>query len=146
MIKKIHKSVRGKTIDFDNLQKMNPNVIAAGNARYNARGDQLAAGGKIEKTAEQIRQEKSYVPVEDTPATKHVSIKNNIDDLRKARTNWSTMPYQDADPEDAISIAEAVDMINPNKKEKDDSIDESSNSAKTTSKSTSKNKRTITEE
>lgn len=49
--------MRGKTIDMDMLRKRNELTPAVGNARVNARGDELGAGGKIIRKKEDIVQE-----------------------------------------------------------------------------------------
>jgi hypothetical protein len=52
-----HRSMRGKIVDMDLLQKKNELTPAIGNARVNARGDVLGAGGKIVKTRDQVVRE-----------------------------------------------------------------------------------------
>ena len=52
-----YKSAMGKSIDIDSLRVANENVIAVGNMRTNARGDELGAGGKVLKTRSQLMQE-----------------------------------------------------------------------------------------
>ena len=51
---KVYTSVRGKEIDMERLSLKHETEPAVGNARMNARGDELGAGGKIIKTREQI--------------------------------------------------------------------------------------------
>tara|TARA_B110000503_G_C6852395_1_gene291371 strand:+ start:70 stop:480 length:411 start_codon:yes stop_codon:yes gene_type:complete len=55
--KKQHRSMRGKTVDMDLLRKRNELTPAVGNARVNARGDELGPGGKIIKRREEIVKE-----------------------------------------------------------------------------------------
>ena len=50
--KKQHVSMRGKVVDMDLLRKRNELTPAVGNARVNARGDELGAGGKIIRKAD----------------------------------------------------------------------------------------------
>ena len=52
--KKQHRSMRGKNVDMDLLRKRNELTPAVGNARVNARGDQLGAGGKIVRKKEEL--------------------------------------------------------------------------------------------
>lgn len=52
-----HKSMRGKIIDMDLLRKKNELTPAVGNARVNARGDELGPGGKIIRKREDIIRE-----------------------------------------------------------------------------------------
>jgi hypothetical protein len=52
--KKQHRSMRGKQVDMDLLRKRNELTPAVGNARVNARGDELGAGGQIIKKREDV--------------------------------------------------------------------------------------------
>lgn len=55
--KKQHRSMRGKTVDMDLLRKRNELTPAVGNARVNARGDELGPGGKIIKKRDEVVQD-----------------------------------------------------------------------------------------
>lgn len=55
--RKQHRSMRGKIVDMDLLRKKNELVPAIGNAKVNARGDELGPGGKIVKKREEIVKE-----------------------------------------------------------------------------------------
>jgi len=55
--RKQHRSMRGKVVDMDLLRKKNELVPAIGNAKVNARGDELGPGGKIVKKREEIVKE-----------------------------------------------------------------------------------------
>jgi len=52
--KKQHRSMRGKTVDMDLLRKRNELTPAVGNAKVNARGDEIGPGGQIVKKREDI--------------------------------------------------------------------------------------------
>lgn len=52
--KKIYRSMQGKEIDIDKLRIRNETTLAVGNARVNARGDEIGPGGKIIKKREEI--------------------------------------------------------------------------------------------
>ena len=54
---KQHKSMRGRVVDMDLLRKKNELTPAVGNARVNARGDELGPGGKIIRKREDIIKE-----------------------------------------------------------------------------------------
>ena len=54
---KVYSSVRGKEIDMEKLQLRHETEIAVGNAKLNARGDEIGAGGKIVRTREEILQD-----------------------------------------------------------------------------------------
>jgi hypothetical protein len=79
--KKQHRSMRGKQVDMDLLRKRNELTPAVGNARVNARGDELGPGGQIIKKREDVVAEhyatagvaaeatgRTSAPVADTPA------------------------------------------------------------------------------
>jgi hypothetical protein len=51
---KVYKTMQGKQIDIDLLRQRNELTPAVGNARVNARGDELGAGGKIVRKREEV--------------------------------------------------------------------------------------------
>jgi hypothetical protein len=51
---KTYRTMKGKSIDMDLLRQRNELTPAVGNARVNARGDVLGAGGKIIRKKEDI--------------------------------------------------------------------------------------------
>jgi hypothetical protein len=53
----IHRTATGKFIDINALKIQQEHTIAVGNARTNARGDLLGAGGQIIKTRDEIMTE-----------------------------------------------------------------------------------------
>lgn len=55
--KKQYRTMRGKVVDLDILRKKNELTPAVGNARVNARGDELGPGGKIVRKREDIVRE-----------------------------------------------------------------------------------------
>ena len=77
-----YKTAMGKAIDIDSLRVANENVIAVGNMRTNARGDELGAGGKILKTRSQLMQEYHKL---NTPTASH-------DDIIASTINTPTKP------------------------------------------------------
>lgn len=52
--KKVYRSMQGKIIDMELLAQKNELVPAIGNARMNARGDEIGPGGKIVRRREDI--------------------------------------------------------------------------------------------
>ena len=71
--KKQHRSMRGKSVDMDLLRKRNELTPAVGNARVNARGDELGPGGQIIKKREDVVAEhyaQTGTAVESTGRTK----------------------------------------------------------------------------
>jgi len=55
--RKTYKTMRGKMVDMDLLQQRNELTPAVGNARVNARGDELGPGGKIIRRREDLMRE-----------------------------------------------------------------------------------------
>jgi hypothetical protein len=52
--RKTYRTMQGKPIDMDLLRQRNELTPAVGNARVNARGDELGPGGKISRKREDI--------------------------------------------------------------------------------------------
>lgn len=52
--RKIYRTMQGKQVDMDLLRKKNELTPAVGNAKVNARGDQLGPGGQIIRKREDI--------------------------------------------------------------------------------------------
>jgi len=55
--RKTYRSMQGKEVDLDKLRMKNELTLAVGNAKVNARGDELGPGGKIIKKREDIMTE-----------------------------------------------------------------------------------------
>ena len=70
--RKVYKSMQGKQVDMDLLRQRNELTPAVGNARVNARGDELGAGGKIVRPKEEVLKDyyKSSTGVVSEAATK----------------------------------------------------------------------------
>jgi hypothetical protein len=56
-----HTSYRGATIDMEAMRRENEKVPALGNMGVNAKGDKLARGGTVAKTADQLARENHRV-------------------------------------------------------------------------------------
>ena len=52
--KKVYRTANGRTVDMDLLRQRNELTPAVGNARVNARGDELGPGGQILRKREDI--------------------------------------------------------------------------------------------
>jgi hypothetical protein len=52
--RKTYRSAMGKEVDLEKLRNQNELVLAVGNARVNARGDEIGAGGKIIRKREDV--------------------------------------------------------------------------------------------
>ena len=69
-----YKTMQGKTIDLDLLRQRNELTPAVGNARVNARGDELGPGGQIIRKREEVVNEyyKNNKPMPDeVPVTQN---------------------------------------------------------------------------
>ncbi len=55
--RKLHKSMQGKEVDIEKLKNMYETTLAVGNARVNARGDEIGPGGQIVKKREDVQNE-----------------------------------------------------------------------------------------
>lgn len=53
----VYRTMQGKQIDMVQLINRNELTVAVGNARVNARGDELGPGGKIIKKREEVLRE-----------------------------------------------------------------------------------------
>lgn len=79
--KKQHRSMRGKQVDMDLLRKRNELTPAVGNARVNARGDELGPGGQIIKSREDVVAEhyaQAGVAAESTGRTTGSVVEENV--------------------------------------------------------------------
>ena len=67
---KTYTTMQGKQVDMDLLRKKNELTPAVGNARVNARGDELGPGGRIVRKREQVIKDyyKGSMPVAEEPA------------------------------------------------------------------------------
>ena len=110
MAKLQHRSMRGKTVDMDMLRKRNELTPAVGNARVNARGDELGPGGKIIRKKEDIVQE-YYNQVPDSsgraksntaPVSEPVSTKKETSILKEELTNSEKSMLEDLDDENSV--------------------------------------------
>lgn len=72
---KLYTSVRGKEIDMEKLSLKHETEIAVGNAKLNARGDEIGPGGKIIRTREQILQD--YYESNPRAAKEDISTRGN---------------------------------------------------------------------
>ncbi len=55
--KKVYRTMQGVELDLDKLRMRNEMTLAVGNARVNARGDELGPGGKIIRKREEVMAE-----------------------------------------------------------------------------------------
>jgi hypothetical protein len=69
--RKVYRTMQGREIDLDQLRMRNEMTLAVGNARVNARGDEIGPGGKI------IRKREDIMTEYHTDASEVVTKKNN---------------------------------------------------------------------
>jgi hypothetical protein len=55
--RKSYRSMLGTEVDMEKLRNQNELELAVGNARVNARGDEIGPGGKIIRKREEVMQE-----------------------------------------------------------------------------------------
>lgn len=51
---RVYKTMQGREVDMEKLMRQNELMPAIGNARVNARGDELGPGGKIVRKREEV--------------------------------------------------------------------------------------------
>jgi len=83
--RKIYKTMQGKTVDIDLLRQRNELTPAVGNAKVNARGDQLGAGGEIVKKREELVKE--HYKKNNAPVPDEVPVKKSQNTLEKDLTD-----------------------------------------------------------
>jgi hypothetical protein len=105
--RKTYKTMRGKMVDMDQLQQRNELTPAVGNARVNARGDEIGAGGKIVRKREDIMKEyyETTNKVPDVPKPKKEADLVKEDPAPKA-TKTATKTRAQQKVEDTKGIAE----------------------------------------
>jgi len=102
--RKVYKTMQGKTVDMDLLRQRNELTPAVGNARVNARGDELGPGGKIVRSREDVMKE--YYATHSVPdeiAVKKTNNKDLTDDWVEPepvkKTTRSTKKVETTEPE-----------------------------------------------
>ena len=96
-----YRTAMGKAVDIDSLRVANENVIAVGNMRTNARGDELGAGGQVVKTRAQLMQEYHKL---NTPVASHDEVTTSADIVTKPVTKLA-QPTADDTPITALAPA-----------------------------------------
>jgi len=73
--RKVYKTMQGKQVDMDLLRQRNELTPAVGNAKVNARGDELGRGGEIVRKREELVRDhyNNSKPVPDEIPTKKQS-------------------------------------------------------------------------
>ena len=87
--RKVYQTMQGKQVDMDLLRKKNELTPAVGNAKVNARGDELGPGGNIIKKHEDVVRDyyagNQPVPDEE-PAPRATSATESMPDEEPVRT------------------------------------------------------------
>jgi len=110
---RIYKTALGKTIDIESLKLQNETVIAVGNQRVNARGDEIDTAGKVVRTkdeqmAEHYRAKGFNIP-RDEPVyqnkahAKENSVKEDYIDRDKLQDVIANLTKQLAEKDAALS-------------------------------------------
>lgn len=101
------RTASGKQINMDALRIANENVLAVGNMKVNARGDEIGAGGKVVKSKAQLLKDyhKLNTPVinhDNTELPPERSIKDQMNNAKKLKgTVVNAQPQEPAAEESA---------------------------------------------
>lgn len=94
----VYRSMQGKEVDMHKLAMQNEMTIAIGNAKVNARGDELGPGGKIIRKREDIiREAQQSIPEEVTNRRKEQVITPTTANVVEQKV--SRKKVEDMDPE-----------------------------------------------
>ena len=73
----VYRSMQGKEVDMNRLINQNEMTVAVGNAKVNARGDELGPGGKIIRKREDVIRTANGKIIPNQGGTKRVSESDN---------------------------------------------------------------------
>ena len=90
-----YRTAMGKSIDIDTIRVANESVIAVGNMRTNARGDELGSGGQVVKTRAQLMQEYHKL---NTPVAAHDDIIATATEIPAKSVTKLAQPVADDTP------------------------------------------------
>ena len=130
---KIYKTALGKTIDIESLKLQNETVIAVGNQRVNARGDEIDTAGKVVRTkdeqmAEHYRAKGFNIPRDEPVYQNKAHVKENsvtedyidrdklqdvIANLTKQLAEKDAVLSKQALPELDLPVVEQIQTIEP---------------------------------
>ena len=106
--RKTYKTMRGKMVDMDLLQARNELTPAVGNARVNARGDELGPGGQIIRKREEVVRE--YYEG-NRPVADEVPVKSDVTTAEK--TELEEFDNEPIPPKPATMLAKAKPVVQP---------------------------------
>ena len=97
-MKKVYTSAQGKQISIDNVRLSNEDVIAVGNMKVNARGDQLGPGGVPEASRQQAVNQyyNLHTPVVGAPVA--MAPGSGVIESKPVATPTPAAPIPSADP------------------------------------------------
>ena len=87
--RKTYKTMRGKMVDMEQLQQRNELTPAVGNARVNARGDELGPGGKVVRKREDLMRE-YYETTNKVPDEPMPTATTKVDEAPAPKTTKAT--------------------------------------------------------
>jgi len=99
--KKVYRSANGKIVDMDMLRQRNELTPAVGNARVNARGDELGKGGQIVRKREEVLRdyyESSQASVQDEVIARKEPVQEEV---KKSTAKKATKKAEVAEAQDA---------------------------------------------
>lgn len=104
---KTYNTAQGKRIDIDSIRLTNEDVIAVGNMKVNARGDQLGPGGKVTKTRDAMM--KDYYSLNSPVAADSIIPQQpEADVLEQAPVLSVNSGLDEEDMGDSITVTEPV--------------------------------------
>ena len=113
--KKMYRSMRGKAVDMDLLTKKNELVPAVGNAKVNARGDELGPGGVIRRKREDIVKEyysqvgSSKRPKPTADAETEEVVEETVEETEVEKPKAARTTKKSASPAEVAAEEEALD-------------------------------------
>lgn len=119
-MKKAYRTAQGKTVNVGAIMAQNEEVIAVGNMKTNARGDELGRGGQILRTRNQIMQDyydlNTPVPTSMTAAEKEAIANGKAATSDIIESTEVGMSPEDAALEPDLTDEEIAAMKTPKKK------------------------------
>lgn len=107
--KSVYRSAMGKSIDIDSLRISNEELIAVGNMRVNARGDELGPGGIVLRTREEVLADINP-PSKPTPT--HAQPSNPNIPVNSPRKESPMTPVEEAMAQPAVPVEFPDDLDN----------------------------------
>jgi hypothetical protein len=107
--RKTYKTMRGKVVDMEQLQQRNELTPAVGNARVNARGDELGPGGQIIRKKEDILKDyyenQQSVPDEPMPVRNKTVVEEPKENVKTNKTTRAQKKVEEKGIEEDPKLA-----------------------------------------